>query len=187
MATISKNLFDLLKSNGELHNGLVAKTIENLTQFEVIGFIPIRSDMYILELIGLGISNACIKMAPFTNNRSVFMHPPIAHKLSSNNIETYEIIHDKPIFLCNEKIDSSIKDYFHRKEYLCRNNSEIFEKDEKAFWYKIQNTDIIFERNDDIIGISSHFLCLCSYISPVTGKIEYTTKHPDELIPIINI
>lgn len=187
MTTISKNLLDLLNDNGELHNGLIAKTIGDFARFEVIGFIPIRSDIYILELVGFGITNACIKIAPFSNDRSNFSHPPIAFKLSKNNIKTYVIQHDKPIMLCNESIDYSIRDYFHKKEYLCNKRSELFEKDDTKFWYKVQNSDIIFERNDNIVGISSNFLCLCSYVSPKTGKIEYAIKFPEELIPTINI
>ena len=187
MANTSKNLLDLLNNNGELRTGLIVKTIGDLARFEIIGFLPIRSDMYILELVGFGITNACIKIAPFSNDRSIFSHPPIAFRLLINNIKTCEIQHDKPIMLCNERIDYSIKDYFYKKEYLCNKRSELFEKNDTKFWYKVQNSDIIFERNDNIVGISSNFLCLCSYVSPKTGKVEYAIKYPDELIPTINI
>ena len=42
-----------------------------------------------------------------------------------------------------------------------------------------------FFRYDKIVGVSNYFLCLCSYINQITGKVEYLIKNPDELIIVL--
>lgn len=185
--TISKTLLDYLKSNGEIHNGIVAKTVGDLIQFEIIGYFPIQSDTYFSELVGIGVSQVCIKD---TSSMEVpFSHYPIADKLSINNIKTYEIKEEHPIFLNSKPFTGRViinewEDYTRNGPHLRSKYPDYFEQ-EPPFRYRIQESDIIFKRNNNIIGIATDFLCICSYISPITGKAEYTVKFPSELIPTI--
>lgn len=184
--TISKTLLDYLKSNGEIHNGIMAKTIGDLIQFEIIGYFPIQSDTYFSELVGIGVSQVCIKD---TSSMEVpFSHYPIADKLSIDIINTFEIKNEHPIFLDNKNFRNIIinkwEDYTRNATRLCSKYPDYFEQ-EPPFRYRIQESDIIFKRNNNIIGIATDFLCICSYISPITGKAEYTVKFPSELIPTI--
>ena len=184
--TTPMTLLDYLNAKGEIRNGIIAKTIGNLIQFEIIGYFPIQSDTYFSELVGIGVSQVCIKD---TSSMEVpFSHYPIADKLSIDIINTFEIKNEHPIFLDNKNFRNIIikewEDYTKKGPVLRSKYPDYFEQ-EPPFRYKIQESDIIFKRNNNIIGIATDFLCICSYLSPITGKAEYTVKFPSELIPTI--
>lgn len=183
--TTPMTLLDYLNAKGEIRNGIIAKTIGNLIQFEIIGYFPIQSDTYFSELVGIGVSQVCIKD---TSSMDVpFSHYPIADKLSIDIINTFEIKNEHPIFLDNKNFRNVIikkwEDY-KLKAHLLHSKYPIF-FDKEPLRYKVQDSDIIFKRNNNIIGIATDFLCICSYLSPITGKAEYTVKFPSELIPTI--
>lgn len=184
--TTPMTLLDYLNAKGEIRNGIIAKTIGNLIQFEIIGYFPIQSDTYFSELIGIGVSQVCVKDS--SSLKVPFLHYPIADKLSIDIINTFEIKNEHPIFLDNKNFRNVIikkwEDYTEKGHALRSKYPDYFEQ-ETPFRYKIQESDIIFKRNNNIIGIATDFLCICSYISPITGKAEYTVKFPSELIPTI--
>lgn len=63
---------------------------------------------------------------------------------------------------------------------------ERFENTEKMKLYLPCDNQIIFEREDETVAVAKDFLCLCSYINPVTGKITYAVQVPDTIYPVVS-
>ena len=74
-------------------------------------------------------------------------------------------------------------DYKKSKQKLL-DTKKFVSKDENIY-YLLQKNEMFLLRNDEIVGVSNYFLCLCSYINQITGKVEYLIKNPDELIVVL--
>lgn len=187
--TNKENVLDLCKREKALSSGLIVQTEGNIVQLEIVGYIPHIKDFFAIDKIAIGYTTVRIEVenANYNNslnrtNKQRYVYLPIAKRIVKNNEEKI-IIRNDNIYLCNHQIDTDNRtNILFRKNILIKKYPELFGCDDNNFWYNKQYSEIVFEREERIVSISNNFSCLCSYISPISGKLEYALKNPSELL-----
>ena len=156
----------------------------------VQGYVPISSDWIFMNHDCMECKNM-VQITDISQKNTTLHYVPIAKRVSIPNEQIIEV---KPFLSILELKNKTKSDYekilsFWRAKSYVKNVliSEPFSKGENGqIYYHIAENELLFyDRKDSIVAIAKEYMCLCSYISPVTGKIEYTMKHPDSIIPVI--
>lgn len=193
-------LSSILRKEGKLESGICAQTEGLSVKMEVIGYIPIPVDdaFDFLEprfLIGDIKNNFIIgpdriKLSDSLKKKTY----PITKRIVISE-ERYKLTNTLTLlqYEVSERLAGSIKQYKKNHSEVLINQilklSEQFERNNDYIYYKTQPSELVMYRFKDIdhpMIIANNFLCLCSYINTITGKIEYDIYNPDELIEIIS-
>lgn len=192
-------LFSILKEKGELGSGICVQTEGLSVKMAVMGYIPIPVDNTFDFLVSsFWIGN--IKRVIVGSDRILFsdiLSPkktyPITKRIAIAKVEErYELTNTLTLLQLQYKTSEYIKQYKTNKSKVPSSRilklSEQLEEIDGNIYYKPQSNEFVmyrFKDADTPLVIASGFLCLCSYINTITGKIEYDVYDPDELIEIL--
>lgn len=185
-----KTVIDKLTNNSELKSGIHVQEYGCPIEMYVQGYVPISSDWIFMNHDCMECKNM-VQITDISQKNTTLHYVPIAKRVSIPNEQIIEV---KPFLSILELKNKTKSDYekilsFWRAKSYVKNVliSEPFSKGENGqIYYHIAENELLFyDRKDSIVAIAKEYMCLCSYISPVTGKIEYTMKHPDSIIPVI--
>lgn len=189
---INNTITNELNQKKSIETGCRITTESELISLELVGFIPMNQiDFYDITKFIVGINYIRLEFDAWGNKKEHRFFP-IAKKIDKLKVNKL-IIDDNFISILN--LDSASKtslklyqQYFgtvngnieKSKNNLLKTKEFIFE--DENLYYILKENEMSFSRGNKILGISDYFLCLCSYINPITGKLEYVIKQPDELI-----
>lgn len=186
MNTIS----DLLERKRELNCGIRVRTAGNIVSFEIVGFIPC-SDVNKWGLYFYDIDNYALgaNYIRFKNNSSQKRYQPFEYLPITKSVRKEEKCEMTNILRHLDKGDTDFNKEFTRicsgLESKLLNEAE-FQKHDEKYYYPLSEGEYTFSRHNKVLAVASTFMCLCIYISPQSGKLEYRILMPDELYPIIN-
>lgn len=202
MSNQLNNLISTLQKNKELGSGISVQTESNLIKMAVIGYIPIPSnvicDLYKDYIIG----SDRIRLHTYyldDDNRSKYIVFPICKMMRvqngndkiviTPNLKIMEEINNSSLINYNKFYNTSSMMYKYEDKLIAKNTRFIKGEtgEEKGkMYYRLNNEDIVFYKNNIVTAIAQDFVCLCQYISYVNGTLEYCLKNPSDLIQIIN-
>ena len=190
MLTVIDNLY----KERELRRGIHVQEDGCPIKMYVQGYIPISSDWIFVNhdckecKNKVQITDVSQKNA---NSARPMHYVPIAKCVCMPDEQIIEVKPFLNILELKNKTKSNYEkllSYWGNKSYV-KNIlvSESFSEGENGqIYYHIAEDELLFcDRKDCIVAIAKEYMCLCSYISPITGKIEYIIKHPDSIIPVL--
>ena len=131
----------------------------------------------------MGLTAVRIKDTSPKYNTPIFIYLPIAKSVIISNDVLVKIDYKRPFYVGNNKITKTIR---QDCKSLLKYQSNLFTLKDETLWYKKDPSDVILKCDGRIVSVSNKFACVCSYISPISGKLEYTIKTPEELILTID-
>ena len=183
-----------LNKNNTINAGCKVTTESELLSLEVVGFIPFNQmDFYDITKFIIGYNTIRFDLDVWGNKKE-HRFLPITKKIEKKHNDKL-IIDNGFLYIANiESADrtnlnlylkyvGTSGNYELSKNKLLRTKHFIAEEDN--VFYLIKEEEMLVLRGDRIIGVSDYFLCLCSYINQITGKVEYLIKNPDELIIVL--
>ncbi|MBR5823191.1 MAG: hypothetical protein IKY67_03515 [Paludibacteraceae bacterium] len=178
-----------LNKNNTINAGCKVTTESKLLSLEVVGFIPIsQDDFYDITKFIIGANNIRFDLEAFGSKKE-FCFLPIAQKIEKKSNNKLNIDNNF-IYIANIKKTerNNLSNYRTYRSEKTKSNllvSKNFISEKENVYYLLKEDEMSFFRYDKIVGVSNYFLCLCSYINPTTGKLDYTIKNPDELIVVL--
>lgn len=189
---INNTIIGELKQKKSIETGCRITTESELISLELVGFVPInQTDFYDITKFIVGINYIRLEFDAWGNKKEHHFFP-IAKKIEQlktnkliidntfvhisnldNNTKTNLKLYQKYFGTTNGNIENSKKKLLNTNEFIL---------EDENLYYILKENEMSFSRENKIFGISDYFLCLCSYINPIIGKLEYVIKQPDELI-----
>lgn len=184
----------------ELRSGVLVQTEGKTTKMEIVGFVPYSSE-WVFDNQNFVICVDRIRLEE------------LDHKINGLKVEKYHVI---PIAKCvripdvekeyeatpclnilslnkNSRIRySNFLKYWGSVNFDSTRAKllelEEFSKheDDCIYYYVSESENVFYNSMNKAIAIAEVFLCLCSYINSVSGKIEYVMISPEFIIPILN-
>lgn len=193
MVDFGKTILDYYKTKQYLTSGMLVKSnmIKNI-ELTICGFIPVLSDIDCLKTIVIDLYKDFIvgygnlRLSLYNKDKIYSSILPIAQTIK----------YSKEKILVTSYIELLNADSVSLKKYqsvllnkgfcdLVIKPVNNFEQIDGAKYYLPTEDEIVFERNNNIVGVASNFICLCSYINPITGQVSLTLQTPDNLYPIM--
>lgn len=189
-----KTVINKLTNNRELRSGIHVQEDGCPIEMYVQGYVPVSSDWIFVNQNCMECKNM-VQITDISQKDKLQVRPlhyvPIAKRVCVPNEQIIEV---KP-FLNILELENKTKSNYQKllsfwgdKSHITKLLlSELFSIDDNGhiFYHLAEDELLFYDRKDSIIAVAKEYMCLCSYISPVTGKIEYTMKHPDSIIPVI--
>ena len=189
---INNTITSELNQKKSIETGYRITTESELIPLELVGFVPInQTDFYDITKFIVGINYIRLEFDPWGNKKE-HRSFPIAKKIEQqktdkliidntfvlipnldNNTQTSLKLYQKYFGTISGNIEKNKSNLLKTKEFIL---------EDENLYYILKENEMSFSRGNKIFGISDYFLCLCSYINPITGKLEYVIKQPDELI-----
>lgn len=193
MNTIS----DLLRESQEMKSGLNVRTMGGLVEdMEIVGFVPLPSDevlgndfLHVFDQPVVGVSQIRVTRWNGKGER-LWEYLPVADCIGTLGecyidpfVKILNIPNDikKDFFKYLQAVRPSVSVEQLRKKML---DSGLFLEAGSSLHYVLRPNEFAFYRKKRVVGISDSFVCLCSFISPKSGKLEYMIKGPDDLMPL---
>lgn len=182
------NIQEFLDNKKILPSGLIVRTTGNIVKFEIIGYIPVVEDEFFsIDKTAIGYSSVRIENDEIRiNNYSKtqrYTYLPKAETIILSDNKQIEIDYKKLFYIGNNIIKKSIR---NNHELLLKEHRDLFSLNGQTLLYNTQPFEKIFKWGDRVVSVSDNFACICAYISPISGKLEYTIQHPDNLIITLN-
>ena len=189
---INNTITSELNQKKSIETGYRITTESELIPLELVGFVPInQTDFYDITKFIVGINYIRFEF-DIWGNKKEHRFFPITKKIEQlkadkliidntfvhipnldNNTQTSLKLYQKYFGTVNGNIEKSKSNLLKTNEFILTDEN---------LYYILKENEMSFSRGNKIFGISNYFLCLCSYINPITGKLEYVIKQPDELI-----
>lgn len=181
------NIQEFLDDKKILPSGLIVRTPGNIVKFEIMGYIPVVDDFFSIDKTAIGYSSVRIENDEIRiNNYSKtqrYTYLPKAETIIISDSKQIEIDYKKLFYVGNDIINKNIR---NNHELLLKKHPDLFSLNGQTLLYNIQPFEKIFKWGDQVVSVSDNFACICAYISPISGKLEYSIQHPDNLIITLN-
>ena len=207
-------LLERLKVKKSLESGIVVQTEGLGIKMAVEGYIPVPSNYFMDDYADVLLDGNIKTDFVIGPDRIRFQSPVTMnsnYKNSATKVRTYPIV--KRIVAANGSYkltnaltifkyfenNSTVKGYkvaVQRNSNVESNIKKVLEISEEQFerkhndiYYKPEIDEYAMYRfksnSSHPIAIANSFICLCSYINTVTGKIDYIIYNPEELLEVL--
>lgn len=173
-------LVSLLIKNQSLEKGLSVKELGQKSNMTLLGFVPLpQSDyskcfVYIEDDYYIGVDRVRIKMV--IRDQQIKINVPICDNIMVINGE-YEFS-GETLFLEDEKARLFSKHTLWYGEHIKWMN-------EKRVYISSEISYVLKRNFNNTVVIANSFVCLCSYVNPITGENIYKLFSPTNLIVVI--
>ena len=186
--SVDENLQLNLENKGKLLARITARTYGSRIENLIVGFIPYPSNepIFFPEMTNFHIGPDRIALNFIKSPQKEITQRTVKIATEIRKIES--ILKVEKDILLNWQYEEIRKYLDNRtlnnaqKLKMRKELSEQFYFENDSLMYKPSEQDYGFYSHGNLYAVTSNFLCLCRFISPITGRVEFSLELPQYLI-----